>query len=122
MADMKPGYIIPVGEIQQIKRDADATAYKDAKNEVIDVLMRWARVKAAQQCTSYTMTITNSQRYEGDACDPVFDLEIKGVHLDDLVADLSSTFIANGYKASYSKGARQGFNCNYYKFTISWEE
>lgn len=122
MADLKPGYIIPVGEIQQIKRDADATAYKDAKNEVIDVLMRWSKVKAAQQRTSYTMTITDSQRYEGDACDPVFDLEIKGVKLDDLVADLASTFAANGYKTSYSKGTRQGFNCNYYKFTLSWEE
>ena len=122
MADMKPGYIIPVEEIQQIKRDADATAYKDAKNEVIDVLMRWARVKAAQQHTSYTMTITDSQRYEGEACDPVFDLEIKGVNLDDLVADLASTFLANGYKAGYEKGTRQGVKCNYYKFTISWEE
>ena len=121
MADLKPGYIIPVGEIQQIKRDADATAYKDAKNEVIDVLMRWAKVKAAQQKTSYTMTITDSQRYDGEACDPVFDLEIKGVNLDDLVADLASTFLANGYKAGYEKGSRQEAKCNYYKFTISWE-
>lgn len=120
MADMKTGYIIPVGELQQIKRDADASAYKDAKNEVIDILMRWARVKAAQQQTSYTMTITDSQRYEGDACDPEFNLEIKGVNLDDLVADLTSTFNANGYKASYEKGSRQ--KSTYYRFSISWEE
>jgi len=121
MAEQKTGYIIPVGELQKIKRDADVTAYNDAKNEVIDFLMRWAREKAAQQHSSYTMTITDSQRYEGDACDPVFDMEIKGANLDDLVADLSNTFVAHGYRTSYEKGSRQVAKCNYYKFSISWD-
>lgn len=119
MAEYRPGYIIPVGELQKIKSDADVTAYNDAKNNVIDVLMRWAKVKAAQQQTSYAMTITDSQRYDGEACDPVFDMEIKKVNLDDLVADLASTFNANGYKASYEKGVRQ--KSTYYRFSISWE-
>lgn len=121
MDTQKPGYIIPVDELQKIKRDADVSAYNSAKNEAIDFLMRWARVKAAQQQSSYTMSISDMQRYEGGTADEVFDLVVKGVNLDDLVADLASTFIANGYKASYTKGARQGFNCNHYKFSIRWE-
>lgn len=121
MDTQKPGYIIPVDELKKIKRDADVSAYNDAKNEAIDFLMRWARVKAAQQHTSYAMTITDSQRYDGVACDPVFDLEIQKVNLDDLVADLADTLVAHGYKAIYEKGSSHGAKCNYYKFSISWE-